>query len=164
MRYAGFMPNDFINGTGVSVSVWVQGCPFHCKGCHNPQTWDFKGGYEEDEDVIIQKIAEALDANGVQRNLSILGGEPLCESNIWFVDKLIHWFRENYPQRRIYLWTGYVYENMNPHQHKLCLECDAIIEGQYIESKRDVSLKLRGSSNQRIIKFAREGETLQSCP
>jgi anaerobic ribonucleoside-triphosphate reductase activating protein len=77
IRIAGLNKNDVINGEGVSVSLFLQGCHFHCKGCHNPETWDPKGGIEYDEDELINEIIEAISANGIQRNLSILGGEPL---------------------------------------------------------------------------------------
>ena len=88
MKYAGLLKNDFINGEGVCVSVWVQGCPFRCKGCHNPQTWDFDEGIEVDEDALIDEVLAALNANGILRNLSILGGEPLAPQNRNFTNRL----------------------------------------------------------------------------
>ena len=77
IRVAGINGNDFINGEGVSVSLFLQGCPFHCQGCHNPETWDPNGGNVWDWDDLINHIIELISANGIQRNLSILGGEPL---------------------------------------------------------------------------------------
>lgn len=151
MHYSGIMPNDFINGEDVCVSFWTQGCPHRCPGCHNPETWDYGGGYEDSVDNIITKIDGMLNANGLRRNLSILGGEPLCESNIWDVEKIIIYFKNKYPDIKIFLWTGYVYENCNMHQNRVLSLCDAFVEGRYIESKRDISLKWRGSSNQRIF-------------
>ena len=72
MRYAGMLENDFVNGQGVCVSFWCQGCPLHCPGCHNPQTWSFEGGLEATEDDIINHVLKALKANGILRNLSIV--------------------------------------------------------------------------------------------
>ena len=82
MKYAAIMGNDVLDGFhGTTVSFWTQGCPFHCKGCHNAHTWDFNGGIEDDVEHIISIIKEKLVANGVQRDFSVLGGEPLCDEN-----------------------------------------------------------------------------------
>ena len=81
MRLAGLKLNDCVDGEGISVSLWTQGCPHKCKGCHNPETWDFNGGYEDETNNIRGQIVKALSANNTQRNFSILGGEPLCEQN-----------------------------------------------------------------------------------
>ena len=78
MRYAQIRDMDIVNGEGIAVSLFVQGCPNHCPGCHNPETWDFNGGKEFTYDIL-NEIVDALTANGVKRSLSILGGEPLCE-------------------------------------------------------------------------------------
>jgi anaerobic ribonucleoside-triphosphate reductase activating protein len=80
MRYAGLNLNDFSAAPGVSVSFFTQGCPHRCKGCHNPETWEYNGGKEFTPDIL-DKIVEALSANGIERNLAIMGGEPLCEEN-----------------------------------------------------------------------------------
>ena len=81
MKYAGIINNDVVNGKGVCVSFWSQGCPHRCPGCHNPQTWEFDKGIEGDDDEVVDHIIEMLRKNGVKRNLSILGGEPLCNAN-----------------------------------------------------------------------------------
>lgn len=81
VRYANINKNDLINGEGVSVSFWTQGCPHHCKGCHNPETWNFQGGLEAPPMQILEEILDAIVANGIQRNFSVLGGEPLCVEN-----------------------------------------------------------------------------------
>ena len=80
MRIADIKYNDIVDGTGVCVSVWFQGCPHHCLGCHNPETWDFNGGYEITYKELEKRVLEALDKNGVQRNLSFLGGVTLVVS------------------------------------------------------------------------------------
>lgn len=148
MRYAKIIFNDYINGEGVCVSFWIQGCPHHCVGCHNPETWSFQGGIEDSEENIINTIIEAISANGIQRNFSILGGEPLCPENREFIKKLSKTIHNYYPTITIFCWTGYLYENLD----KQYLEnIDVLIDGTFDISKRDITLKLRGSSNQRIL-------------
>ena len=154
MKYAGILENDFVNGQGVCVSFWCQGCPLHCPGCHNPQTWDFEGGLEAEEDDIIDHILEALNANGIKRNLSILGGEPMCEPNADFVQLLIYWVKKRNPDIKIYLWSGYTLEeleSMNDDSINYILSTiDYLIDGRYEEDKKDLKLKMRGSSNQNV--------------
>ena len=96
------MKNDVVNSNnGVCVSVWAQGCPHRCKGCHNPETWSFNGGYEIDYKSLKEQVIKAIAANNVQRNLSILGGEPLCEENLYWVSKLMHEVKTIYPNIKI---------------------------------------------------------------
>lgn len=157
MRYAAIKPNDATNGRGINVSFWVQGCPFHCEGCHNPETWDFNGGLLENKEDIINKIIKLISANGIIRNFSVLGGEPLCESNRVDVCDIIEAVRTQYPNILIYLWTGYNYENLlqenNEYINKIFSNINYLIDGNFQLDKKDITLKLRGSSNQNIIKF-----------
>lgn len=104
IRIAGLNGNDFVNGEGVSVSLFLQGCPFHCEGCHNPETWNPKGGIEVDEGDLIQQILTLINANNITRNLSILGGEPLdTEQKRDFLRELIIPVRYYYPEIKIVL-------------------------------------------------------------
>lgn len=158
MRYAGIIKDDIVDcDDGICVSFWTQGCPHHCKGCHNPETWDFNGGIEEKKETIINKILSALIENGIERKLSILGGEPLAPKNIIDVCDIIKGIREKLPNIKIYLWTGYTFDKMNfKGKYKDALKyikenVDVVIDGLYDEKLRDVSLPLRGSSNQRIL-------------
>lgn len=159
MKYAGLNLNDFSAAPGISVSFFTQGCPHRCKGCHNPETWEFNGGKEFTPDIL-DKIVEALSANGIERNLAIMGGEPLCEENQFLTLLVISHVREKVPGVKIYLWTGYIYENLlkikAPHLQKILSEVDVLIDGPYIESLRDITLPLRGSRNQRIINLTKE--------
>ena len=152
MRYAGLIKNDFAAAPGVSVSFFVQGCPFHCNGCHNPQTWDFEGGKEFTSDTMDEIIA-ALTANGVKRSLSILGGEPLCEQNQFLTMLVIKTIKEHLPDTDVYIWTGYYYDNLphTPYITQILSMTKCLIDGPYEEDKRDITLKMRGSSNQNII-------------
>ena len=154
MRYAGMIKNDIAAGEGVNVTFFTQGCPFHCEGCHNPQTWDFLGGKEFTADTINEVIA-ALRADGVQRNLSIMGGEPMCLENVFLVGMLIMNIKLKYPDIKIYVWTGYTYEELlkrNDQKTKWILDSiDYLIDGPFILAERDITLAMRGSRNQRIL-------------
>lgn len=155
MRIAGLKLNDCIDGEGISVSLWTQGCPHRCLGCHNPETWDFKGGYEDETNNLRGEIIKALTANGIKRNFSILGGEPLCRENVEDVLTIISCVKAALPDTKIYLWTGYTYEYLmtlnNKYINDILSKIDVLIDGPFIQEQRDLSLHLRGSRNQRVI-------------
>ena len=153
-RYAGLITNDFANGTGTCVSFWTQGCPHHCPDCQNPETWDFQGGKEVPTDIRGQ-IIKAICANGITRNFSVLGGEPLCDENLDEVDKIITGVRTAYPQIKIFVWTGYILEELKEKKsdkiNHILSQIDVLIDGPFIQAERDITLELRGSRNQRIL-------------
>lgn len=153
-RYAGLITNDFANGTGTCVSFWTQGCPHHCPSCQNPETWDFQGGKEVPTDIRGQ-IIKAICANGITRNFSVLGGEPLCDENLDEVDKIITGVRTAYPQIKIFVWTGYILEELkekkNDKINHILSQIDVLIDGPFIQAEKDITLELRGSRNQRIL-------------
>lgn len=155
MRIAGLKLNDCIDGEGISVSLWTQGCPHRCLGCHNPETWDFEGGYEDETNNLRGEIIKALTANGIKRNFSILGGEPLCRENVEDVLTIISCVKAALPDTKIYLWTGYTYEYLmtlnNKYINDILSKIDVLIDGPFIQEQRDLSLHLRGSRNQRVI-------------
>lgn len=152
MRIAGLIENDFANGVDVCVSLWTQGCPFHCKNCHNPETWDFNGGQEIDKQNLIINLKQLIIANKIQRNFSILGGEPLCEQNRDDVKDIILAIRKAYPNIKIFVWTGYTLEELDhPLIQDILDKIDVLIDGRYEKELRDVTLKMRGSSNQRLL-------------
>lgn len=155
MKYAGLDLNDMSAAPGVSLTFYTQGCPHRCPGCHNPETWDFNEGYEFTTEVM-EQILEGLKANGIDRKLCIMGGEPLCDENLFLTNLIISTVKEKYPDTVIYLWTGYTYEEL-PSRIKYSMikhilsQTDFLIDGPYIESERDITLSLRGSRNQNII-------------
>lgn len=158
MKYAGIINNDVVNGYDVCVSYWCQGCRFRCPGCQNPQTWDFSGGIDIEEDTLIQNILSAIHANGIMRNFSILGGEPMCDENVAFTKRLVQAVKGAYPDIMIFVWTGYKLEDLMTYygEHsgdvKYVLDnIDVIIDGQFDLSSRDITLPFRGSKNQRVI-------------
>lgn len=156
MRYAGIIKNDVAGGENVCVSLFTQGCPFHCDGCHNPQTWDPEGG-ELFTDATMNEILADIKANGIIRNFNIMGGEPLMEQNRKDLLRLIWAVRHDYPNIKIFLWTGYIYEELlameDDYITNILNNIDVLIDGPYIDDLRDITLPLRGSSNQRIIQL-----------
>lgn len=152
MKIATLNKNDFINGEGVSVSLWMQGCPHHCKGCHNPEQWNFDGGNEIDINKLLQEIFAAIDANGIQRNFSVLGGEPLAPQNVEDTYYILKQVKQKFPSIKTFVWTGYVLEELKTmYQEHILDDIDVLIDGRFELDKRDITLKLRGSSNQRIL-------------
>lgn len=158
MRYAGLIKNDFSAAPGVSVSFFTQGCPHHCPGCQNPETWDFDGGKEFTADVL-DEIVEALKANDIERSFCVLGGEPMCGENEFLTNMVIKHVRERSPGTKIYVWTGYHYEDLmkktDSHTKMIFSNIDYLIDGPYIEAERDITLPMRGSRNQRVIPIDR---------
>ena len=153
MNYADIKPNDSINGEGVSVSLFVSGCTNYCKGCFNKETWDFNYGkpFTEKE---MDYILECINKNGVMRNFSLLGGDPMHSKNILTSVKILSKVKEIYPNIKTYVWTGYLYEDLlEQYTDELFKDIDVLIDGKFIEELKDLNLKLRGSSNQRIIRF-----------
>ena len=145
--------NDVVNGDGFSVSVFFKGCPHRCPGCFNAEIWGFVQDEITDEHVEI--IYKALTANGIKRHLSLLGGEPLCEENLDKTLYLIEKIHKLDPTIKVICWTGYELEDLDRKNKKikrLFKNIDILIDGPYIEAERDISLKLRGSRNQKILK------------
>lgn len=150
MKFIKIKDNDIANGVGITMSLWTQGCPHHCKGCFNMETWDFNKGKEFTE-LDLKYIFDNINKNDIHRDLSILGGEPLCPQNIEGVINLCKEFKKIYPNKKIYIWTGYTLEEFNDTQKSILKYIDVIVDGKFIEEKRNLSLKLRGSENQRVI-------------
>lgn len=156
MKFSGIIENDIVDSIdGLTVSFWTQGCPFKCKNCHNPQTWNKSGGYDLQENYI-EIIKELITKNGIFRNLSILGGEPLYDENINIVYDLIVEIRKTFPNINIYLWTGFTLKQLkkmkNDKINVILNNITYLIDGLYDENKKDSNLILRGSSNQIVWK------------
>ena len=152
MRYAGIKENDIVDGEGVCVSFWVQGCEHFCAGCHNPDTWDINGGLEL-PNTYIDDIIKLLSKNGIQRNLSILGGEPCLPHNVSIVLPLLKKVHTVAKFSKIYLWSGYTFEELigRDDTRELLQYVDVLIDGKFELAHRDITLKFRGSPNQRVI-------------
>lgn len=147
---------DIANGPGVRVSIFMQGCCFNCKNCFNPETHDFAGGKEFTDETIARVLA--LCAPDHMAGLSVLGGEPLHPKNIDGTEKLAKAFKEKYPNKTIWVWTGFLWENIDKNKLK---DVDVLVDGQFVEEEANPMLKFRGSANQRLIdvqKSLKEGK------
>lgn len=148
MRYNVVRKMDISNGPGVRVSVFMQGCEFHCKNCFNPETWDFEGGKEFNSETIDDVLN--LCGQSYIKGLSILGGEPLHPRNIEATTKLAKAFKEKYPKKNIWVWSGFKFDEDLKGKEVLNY-IDVLVDGRYSDELHDPTLKWKGSSNQRVI-------------
>lgn len=158
MRYAAIRSFDITNGEGAGVSLFVQGCPFHCKNCFNPETWGYDFGKEWTHEVE-EKFIKLAGRNYIKR-ISFLGGSPLCDHNIKDVALLIQHIKHDYPDKQIWVYTGYTWESIiNPdnnseyarYRREVLDFIDVLVDGPFIYDERDLTLAFRGSKNQRVI-------------
>ena len=147
MKYNKIRKMDIANGPGVRVSVFLQGCSFHCKNCFNPETWDFDKGLEFD-DSVIDEIIELCGKSHIQ-GLSILGGEPMHPKNIKGTIQLAKRFKETYPDKNIWSWSGFLFDQVI--DKEVFDYIDVLVDGQFVDELRNPNLKWRGSCNQRVI-------------
>lgn len=148
MNYSGIIKNDFSAAPGISVTLFVSGCDFHCHGCHNPEAQNYQYGNEYTNNTT-NEIIEAIGKNNINRNFCVMGGEPLSPPNRETVFHIIKKIKNNFPNIKIYLWTGYIYENISKEVD--LSNIDYLIDGPFIQEQRDVTLHMRGSRNQRVI-------------
>ena len=162
MRYASIRSMDISNGEGVGVSLFVQGCHFHCKNCFNQDTWDFSGGKEWNREID-DEFMKLVNRPYIKR-VSLLGGEPLADENVLDIMRLINRIKTECPDKKIWCYTGYTWEQIfpivNPYLNLTQAEmtrqnavknCDILVDGRFVEEEKDLSLEFRGSKNQRII-------------
>lgn len=162
MRYASIRSMDISNGEGVGVSLFVQGCHFHCKNCFNQDTWDFSGGKEWNREIE-DEFMKLVNRPYIKR-VSLLGGEPLADENVLDIMRLINRIKTECPDKKIWCYTGYTWEQIfpivNPYLNLTQAEmtrqnavknCDILVDGRFVEEEKDLSLEFRGSKNQRII-------------
>ena len=143
MRYASIRDLDITNGTDIGVALFVQGCHFHCKNCFNKSTWDFDGGKEFTKETC-DKFMKLVNRPFIKR-VSILGGEPLAKENVDDVCNVLKQIKD----KHIWVYTGYTFETVK--NYDIMKYIDYLVDGQYVDELRDLRLKFRGSSNQRII-------------
>lgn len=146
MNYATITKQDMLNGDGIRAVFWVTGCSHHCKGCHNPETWDENYGQLVTKDTY-KELALALEPDYIS-GVTWSGGDPLYCGNRKELENLIMFVHDNF-QKTQWLYTGYVWEEVK--DLEIMKYIDVLVEGPYLEEQRDVSLKWRGSSNQRVI-------------
>ena len=148
MRYNKIRKMDISNGPGMRVSIFMQGCSFNCKNCFNKETHDFNGGKEFTDDTI-QRVLELCDNENVE-GLSILGGEPMHPSNIEGTTKLAKAFKEKFPTKNVWAWSGFSYDK-DLKDKEVVKYLDVLVDGQYKDELSNPTLKWKGSENQRVI-------------
>ena len=148
MRYNKIRKMDIADGPGVRVSIFTQGCAFHCKNCFNPETHDFKGG-KEFTDTTLKKLLELCDKDYV-KGLSVLGGEPMHPANIEGTTKIIKAFKEKYPNKDVWVWSGFSFDK-DLKDKEVMKYVDVLVDGQYVDELHKPNLDWRGSENQRVI-------------
>lgn len=151
MKIAGFYDESISNGLGWRAVLFVSGCPHHCPGCHNKEAQDFNYGEEFNEEEILKRIKK----NSILNGITISGGEPLCKENIPGVLKFIKDVKAIRPEFNVWCYSGYTLDQLidrNDEETNKCLnEIDVLVDGRFVEAKKDPTLKFRGSSNQRIL-------------
>ena len=163
LRYNQIRECDIANGEGIGAALFVQGCHFHCKNCFNTETWDFDGG-KEWTPKIKEEFLKLIDKPYIKR-ISILGGEPLANENLDDVLNLVRMIYRLYPDKKLWIYTGYniedIFHSYRKHldedyvswhkREKIISYCDVMVDGRYVDEERDITLKWRGSKNQRVI-------------
>ena len=165
MNYAAIKKHDIANGPGVRVSLFVSGCSHHCPGCFNPETWDFNYGKPFDSDVI-NEVLQAIEPSYIH-GFSLLGGEPFEYKNQQGVLPLLKEIKIKFPNKDIWCYSGYDFEkdilgkmiDTWPETKEMLSYIDILVDGEFVEAKKDLSLRFRGSSNQRIIDVQKSLET-----
>ncbi|MGL6227951.1 MAG: anaerobic ribonucleoside-triphosphate reductase activating protein [Culicoidibacterales bacterium] len=159
MRLLDYKTIDMLNGDGVRASLWFSGCDHKCVGCFAADTWNYnnKKSFPFTEDILELIDADMNDTRINRAGLSLLGGDPLYKENVFGVIELLKWFKENHPNKTVWVWTGYTREQIEQSDFKEVLDyIDVLIDGRFEQDKRDLSLKFRGSSNQRVIYLKQE--------
>lgn len=171
MRYASIRSLDISNGEDIGVSLFVQGCDRHCFNCFNPESWDFNGGYEWDKQA--RETFFSLVNRPFIKRVTILGGEPLADQNLKDIYDVVTTIKTQYPHKTIWLYTGYTLSDGDFHGlngmncncdedfywYKIIESCDVIVDGEYKDNLRDITLQFRGSSNQRLIDVKKSMQT-----
>ena len=148
MKYNLIRKMDISNGPGVRVSIFMQGCGFHCKNCFNKETWDFDAGKDFNQKTI-DEVLNLCSADYI-KGLSILGGEPMHPKNIEGTTKLAKAFKEKYPDKNVWVWSGFKFDE-DLKDKEVLNYVDVLVDGRYEDELHDFTLKWRGSSNQRVI-------------
>lgn len=157
MNYAQIDNMEYCNGEGIGVSLFVSGCPFHCKNCFNSIAWDYNYG-KPFTDETMNIIIELLNHDYIKR-FSVLGGEPLADNNSETVYHILSTVRKTYPDKQIWVYSGYIFEEImsgdkntaDMYKIKALNNADVLVDGRYVDELKDLNLYFRGSSNQRLI-------------
>jgi anaerobic ribonucleoside-triphosphate reductase activating protein len=154
MKIVNITEDDIVDSiTGINVTVWFAGCDIQCSGCHNKELWDPSKFPDSSREEILEKVIKAMSKPPKQRGLSILGGEPFEDQNRPEVLKLIKKVKEVYPQKDIWMYSGYLFEEIQNKEYgqEILSEIDILVDGEFVKERKNLKLKFRGSDNQRII-------------
>ncbi|MDD5865481.1 MAG: anaerobic ribonucleoside-triphosphate reductase activating protein [bacterium] len=160
MKYNKIRKMDISNGPGVRVSIFMQGCAFHCENCFNKETWDFNGGNDFTEETI-KKVLDLCDKDYIV-GLSILGGEPMHPNNIDGTTALAKAFKEKFPNKNLWVWSGYLFDK-DLKDKEVLKYIDVLVDGQFINNLHNPTLKWKGSSNQRVIDVQKSLKNNEIC-
>lgn len=147
MRYHNITKDDMLNGDGLRAVLWLSGCEHGCKGCHNPITWDIDGGIEFDN-TARNELFDLLEKDYIS-GVTLSGGDPLHPKNIQGVSELVSEIKETFPDKTIWLYTGYQWEEVAV--FPFIKDIDVLVDGEFIETLKNEKLHWKGSSNQRVI-------------
>ncbi|MBS0877399.1 MULTISPECIES: anaerobic ribonucleoside-triphosphate reductase-activating protein [unclassified Tatumella] len=150
MNYHRYYPLDVVNGPGTRCTLFVSGCEHHCRGCYNQSTWRPDSGYTFTPDLEDQIITDLNDSRIPRQGLSLSGGDPLYPANISTILRLVSRINAECPGKDIWLWSGYRFQWLTNEQRKIVARINVLIDGKFIDSQKDLTLKWRGSRNQRI--------------
>ena len=159
MRYHNITKDDMLNGDGLRVVLWVSGCNHCCEECQNPITWDPNGGIPFNQEAK-NELFEELGKSYVS-GITLSGGDPLHPANRLDIRALVHEIREKFPTKTIWLYTGYLWEQIS--HFEVMQYVDVCVDGEYEKDKRNVQLHWKGSSNQRVIDVSKSLETGKVC-
>ena len=160
MKYNKIRKMDISNGPGVRVSIFMQGCAFHCENCFNKETWDFNGGTDFTEETI-KKVLDLCDKDYIV-GLSILGGEPMHPNNIDGTTALAKAFKEKFPNKNLWVWSGYLFDK-DLKDKEVLKYIDVLVDGQFINNLHNPTLKWKGSANQRVIDVQKSLKNNEIC-
>lgn len=163
LRLAGVIRESIVDGPGIRMTVFVQGCPHHCKGCHNQHTWDFEGGYQSS----VERVLEEAAKDPLLKGVTLSGGEPFCQAQaLTVLAKKAHEMGLN-----VFCYSGFTFEKLmaefdaHPEYKALLEQCDWLVDGPFVEEEMSLMLHFRGSRNQRVLdvpKSLKEGKAVLS--
>lgn len=156
MNYHDIQKCDMLNGNGIRVTLFVSGCNHHCKNCQNPETWNPNNGIPFDENAL-NEIYDELKLDYID-GLTLSGGDPMNESNLNDIYTLVSKIKEDFPDKTIWIYTGYTYDELKndntengEKRRKILEKCDVLVDGKFVEELKDVNYPYAGSTNQKII-------------
>ena len=151
MNYLKYYPTDVVNGDGVRCTLFVSGCIHACRGCYQKKSWKVDAGFKFDDAMVQQIINDLADTKIVRRGLTLTGGDPLHDANLDEILRLCKIVKSEFPDKNIFMWTGYLYEELEGKRREIVDLVDVLIDGKFEQDNTAPNLRYRGSRNQRVI-------------